>query len=150
MAIIGPSVRPLSVHKFTWNQLISFFFKLSMVFSKHFTSSRMVPKHPHIQNPGIFRTLACWEFEVYSELCQTSTMENFAKKIVNGYNWPFRTLACWEFEVDSELCQTSTMEHFAKKIVNGYNWPFRLSFCLSISLLGISSLVFFVNLAWCF
>ena len=39
----------------------------------------------HIQNPGVFRTLA------YSEPCQTSTMQHFAK-IVNGYNY-FRNIS---------------------------------------------------------
>ena len=39
----------------------------------------------YIQNPGIFRTMTYLEPEAYSELCQTSTMERFAK-IIDGYN----------------------------------------------------------------
>ena len=35
----------------------------------------------YIQKPGIFRTLLYSEPEVYSELCQTSTMERFPKKV---------------------------------------------------------------------
>ena len=35
----------------------------------------------HTQNPGIFRRLA------YSEPCQISTMELFAKIVANGYNY---------------------------------------------------------------
>ena len=40
----------------------------------------------HIQNPGISRILACSEPKAYSEPCQTSMMERFAK-IVNGYSY---------------------------------------------------------------
>ena len=39
----------------------------------------------HIQNPGIFRTLAYSEPVAHSEPCQTSTMELFAK-MINSYN----------------------------------------------------------------
>ena len=34
----------------------------------------------HIQNPSIFRNMTYLEIEAYSENCQTSTMEFFAKK----------------------------------------------------------------------
>ena len=40
----------------------------------------------YIQNPGIFRTLVYSKSEAYSEPCQTSTMNRFAK-IGNDYNY---------------------------------------------------------------
>ena len=45
----------------------------------------------HIQNPDIFRVLACSKPEVYWKPCQTSTTERFAK-IVHGYNY-FRNIS---------------------------------------------------------
>ena len=40
----------------------------------------------HIQNPGVFKSLAYSELEAHSEPCQRSSMDYFAK-IVNNYNY---------------------------------------------------------------
>ena len=46
----------------------------------------------HIKNFGMFRTLAHSEPNVFTETCQTSTMERFAK-IVKVDNY-FRNISC--------------------------------------------------------
>ena len=99
---------------------------------------------------GIFRTLAYWEPEPYSELWyiqETSILrtrgisrtKGIFRTAVYSNTWDienqrhtqnlviFRTLACWEPQIYSQPCQTSTMESFTKIVKSYY-------FCKSLFL----------------
>ena len=74
----------------------------------------------HIQNSGIFRTLAYWEPEAYSEPWNIETLTNLEAYDTENPGI-FRTPAFWKPVAYSEPCQITTMEYFARS-VSGYNY----------------------------
>ena len=75
-------------HFFLWFSIISHPLGTFKVVAKAFwrNTANSSPPNWDIENPDIFRTLACWEHKAYSKSCQTSMMEYFAK-IVNDHNY---------------------------------------------------------------